>query len=140
MSEVGQVHEEVLRAGELVAERTRRQSELAAQFQAEHGTLRRTLRIKEGAAVRDGFLQRIRRWYIEYRDVNGKFPDLPPEDEGGSKAIYDTPDVPAEPVTGTSAPTAVKKVRDVGIPHRYITNRFHLLLCFLRQGTRFPFD
>ena len=115
MPDSGKVNEETAKARQLMADTSRRQADLAAQFQAEHKALRQSLRMKEGAAVRDGFLQKIRRWYIDYRDLNGKFPDLPPDDEGGSKVIYETPSVaPAEPVAAAVSSAlsgAAKKVK-----------------------------
>lgn len=104
------MNEDVIRAEELMVKRKERQAELASQFQIEHESLRHNLRVKEGAAVRDGFLQRIRRWYIEYRDVNGKFPDLPGEEDGGSKNIYSTPIMPNETNLNNAAASSSKKV------------------------------
>ncbi len=87
--------------------RKQKQSELEAQYQIELATLRNRARDKDGAAIRESFLEQIRRWYIDHRELNGKFPDLPPEDEGGSKMIYTMPDGPAE----SPVPAVVKKVR-----------------------------
>lgn len=87
--------------------RTRRQLELEAQYQIEVANLRDLARHKEGAAIRETFLAQIRRWYIDHRETNGKFPDLPAEEEGGSKLIYSMTDGREE----SPVPAAVKKVR-----------------------------
>ena len=70
----------------------------------EFATLRDRQREKDGAAIRETFLEQIRTWYIEHREQTGKFPELPAEDEGGSKTIYS--DGPTE----TAVPVVVKKV------------------------------
>lgn len=87
--------------------RSLRQTELEAQYQIELATLRDRQRDKDGAAIRESFLEQIRRWYIDHHENSGKFPDLPAEDEGGSKIIYNMADRPVE----TPVPVAVKKVR-----------------------------
>jgi hypothetical protein len=33
-------------------------------------------------------ISQIRQWFLECRDVTGKFPDYPDEDEGGSTLIF----------------------------------------------------
>ncbi|KAI9564892.1 hypothetical protein GHT06_008633 [Daphnia sinensis] len=96
---------EITRAKELEAMRTLKQTELEAQYQIELATLRDRQRDKDGAAIRESFLEQIRRWYIDHREHSGKFPDLPAEDEGGSKLIYNMADRPVE----TPVPVVVKK-------------------------------
>jgi hypothetical protein len=98
---------EIIRAKELENLRTLRQSELEAQYQIELATLRDRQREKDGAAIRETFLEQIRTWYIDHREQNGKFPDLPAEEEGGSKIIYSMTDGPSE----TPVPVVVKKVK-----------------------------
>ena len=93
-----------------------KQSELEAQYQIELATLRDRARDKDGAAIREQFLEQIRRWYIDHREQNGKFPDLPPEDEGGSKMIYSMPDGPSE----SPVPAVVKKVCGLGSFHFFV--------------------
>lgn len=100
---------EITRAKELDAMRTLKQTELEAQYQTELATLRDRQRDKDGAAIRESFLEQIRRWYIDHREHSGKFPDLPAEDEGGSKLIYNMADRPVE----TPVPVVVKKVRNL---------------------------
>ncbi len=97
---------EIIRAKELENLRTLRQSELEAQYQIELAALRDRQRDKDGAAIRESFLEQIRSWYIDHREQSGKFPDLPAEDEGGSKMIYSMNDGPSE----TPVPVVVKKV------------------------------
>ncbi len=97
---------EIIRAKELENLRTLRQSELEAQYQIELAALRDRQRDKDGAAIRESFLEQIRTWYIDHREQSGKFPDLPAEDEGGSKMIYSMNDGPSE----TPVPVVVKKV------------------------------
>ncbi|XP_046446993.1 dynein regulatory complex protein 11-like isoform X2 [Daphnia pulex] len=96
---------EIIRAKELENLRTLRQSELEAQYQIELAALRDRQRDKDGAAIRESFLEQIRTWYIDHREQSGKFPDLPAEDEGGSKMIYSMNDGPSE----TPVPVVVKK-------------------------------
>lgn len=97
---------EMIRSKELEVERKLKQSELEAQYQAELVTLRDRHRDKDGAAIKETFMAQIRRWYIDHREMNGKFPDLPPEEEGGSKIIYSMPDGPTE----SPIPAVVRKV------------------------------
>lgn len=119
------VNVDILKANELMVERTLRQKELADKFQAELQIFRANLKSKEGSAVRDGFLQKIRRWYNEYREVNGKFPDMPPEEEGGSILIYNTPIVPVEQA---QAAGAIKKV----IHNSFLRNASQMLISIAR--------
>lgn len=97
---------EIIRAKELEAMRSRKQSELEAQYKEALAKHRDRIRDKDGAAIRETFLSQIRRWYTEQHESNGKFPDLPAEEEGGSKIIYSKPDRPAE----IPVPVVVKKV------------------------------
>lgn len=118
-----QQSQEMSRAKELAVLRAQRQLELEMQYQVELKNSRERARIKEGAAVRENFLAEIRRWYIEYRDANGKFPDLPPEDEGGSKIIHTMPVAPAESPT----PGVVKKVYNTAMTSHYSTSGYSIL-------------
>ncbi len=97
---------EIIRAKELENLRAVRQLELEAQYQLELETLRDRQREKDGAAIRETFLEQIRNWYIDHREQSGKFPELPTEEEGGSKMIYSMTDGPSE----TPVPVVVKKV------------------------------
>ncbi|PIK45491.1 putative IQ and AAA domain-containing protein 1 [Apostichopus japonicus] len=45
--------------------------------------------------MKETMQDQIRQWFLECRDATGKFPDFPPEDEGGSALIFKEKD-PAE--------------------------------------------
>lgn len=53
------------------------------------------LRDVEGPDMKETMQDQIRQWFLECRDATGKFPDFPPEDEGGSALIFKEKD-PAE--------------------------------------------
>jgi hypothetical protein len=48
--------------------------------------------------MKERFLNTIRRWYIDYHDLNGKFPEIPLEEEGGSKTILKLETTSAPPI------------------------------------------
>ena len=62
------------------------------------------IRSREGVAIKDRFLESIRRWYTDYREKNGKFPELPSEEEGGSKTIHTFLQVQQSPINQIEAP------------------------------------
>lgn len=89
---------EVIRAKDLEIARTLKQSELETKFNLELEILRERLRIREGPIMKERFLNTIRRWYIDYHDLNGKFPEIPLEEEGGSKTILKLETTSAPPI------------------------------------------
>jgi IQ and AAA domain-containing protein len=51
-------------------------------------TIKEKLRQSEGPDIKERMQNQIRQWFLECRDVTGKFPDYPDEDEGGSGMIF----------------------------------------------------
>jgi len=42
-------------------------------------------------------MDKIRQWFVAYREQNEAFPEYPEEDDGGSVFIFDPPPVVDEP-------------------------------------------
>ena len=61
--------------------------------------------------MKERFLHTIRRWYIDYRDINGKFPEMPQEEEGGSKVILKSEIAPPTALHIELPNPQIKKVR-----------------------------
>lgn len=57
-------------------------------FQQALITIKEKLRQSEGPDIKERMISQIRQWFLECRDVTGKFPDFPDEDEGGSSLIF----------------------------------------------------
>jgi hypothetical protein len=58
------------------------------EFQQALVSIKDKLRQTEGPDVKERMINQIRQWFLECRDVTGKFPDYPDEDEGGSALIF----------------------------------------------------
>lgn len=58
------------------------------EFQQGLVTIKEKLRQTEGPDIKERMISQIRQWFLECRDVTGKFPDYPDEDEGGSALIF----------------------------------------------------
>lgn len=51
-------------------------------------SIKEKIRQAEGPDMKERMISQIRQWFLECRDVTGKFPDYPDEDEGGSAMIF----------------------------------------------------
>lgn len=51
-------------------------------------SIKEKIRQAEGPDMKERMINQIRQWFLECRDVTGKFPDYPDEDEGGSAMIF----------------------------------------------------
>lgn len=51
-------------------------------------SIKEKIRQGEGPDMKERMISQIRQWFLECRDVTGKFPDYPDEDEGGSAMIF----------------------------------------------------
>ena len=68
--------------------RMKKRKQLEEEYQDQLKLVRRDLRKSDLAAVKkDQLLDTLRCWYLQQRHSNGKFPDIPPQDEGGSRAL-----------------------------------------------------
>ncbi|XP_075036492.1 dynein regulatory complex protein 11 isoform X1 [Mixophyes fleayi] len=67
-------------------------SELQEQYEADYQhalvQIKDTIRESEGLDIKETLKDQIRQWFIECRHATGKFPDLPEEEDGGSKVIF----------------------------------------------------
>ena len=81
-----------------------RQTETQVKYEQEFRKMLEQIRSREGVAIKDRFLESIRRWYTDYREKNGKFPELPSEEEGGSKTIHTFLQVQQSPINQIEAP------------------------------------
>lgn len=71
-------------------ESERRKIQWRHQSDYEHAlvSLKEDLRDKEGDEIEEEMKEEIREWFLTNRDDQGKFPDYPSDDEGGSNAIF----------------------------------------------------
>jgi hypothetical protein len=51
-------------------------------------SIKEKIRQSEGPDMKEQMISQIRQWFLECRDVTGKFPEYPDEDEGGSALIF----------------------------------------------------
>lgn len=51
-------------------------------------SIKEKIRQAEGPDMKERMISQIRQWFLECRDVTGKFPEYPDEDEGGSALIF----------------------------------------------------
>lgn len=51
-------------------------------------SIKEKIRQAEGPDMKERMISQIRQWFLECRDVTGKFPEYPDEDEGGSAMIF----------------------------------------------------
>lgn len=58
------------------------------EFQQALVSIKEKVRVSEGPDIKERMISQIRQWFLECRDVTGKFPDYPDEDEGGSALIF----------------------------------------------------
>ncbi|XP_028924517.1 dynein regulatory complex protein 11 [Ornithorhynchus anatinus] len=58
------------------------------EFQEALVSIKNNLRELEGPDIKESLQEQIRHWFIECRNITGKFPDYPDEDEGGSAVIF----------------------------------------------------
>jgi IQ and AAA domain-containing protein len=58
------------------------------QYQLALINIKDKLRQTEGPDIKERMMNQIRQWFLECRDITGKFPDYPDEDEGGSALIF----------------------------------------------------
>ena len=65
---------------------------MQAQFEADYGdalvTVKEEMRESEGEEIEDEMQSDIRKWFFAEREEQGKFPDYPSDDEGGSVAVF----------------------------------------------------
>ena len=60
-------------------------------------SIRRKIYDDEGVDMREQMMDKIRQWFVAFREQNEKFPDYPDEEDGGSVFIFDPPPVIEEP-------------------------------------------
>ena len=58
------------------------------EYQQALVSIKEKVRVSEGPDIKERMISQIRQWFLECRDVTGKFPDYPDEDEGGSALIF----------------------------------------------------
>ena len=64
------------------------QAQFAADYKEALVTVKEEMRESEGEEIEDEMQGEIRKWFFAERDDQGKFPDYPSDDEGGSVAIF----------------------------------------------------
>ena len=84
--------------------------------------LKEELRTKEGEEIEEEMKEQIRKWFFEDRDDQGKFPDYPSDDEGGSASIFHperlrsgTDGVGARPLTSPTSDSDEEGAREGGV-------------------------
>ncbi|XP_069790497.1 dynein regulatory complex protein 11-like isoform X2 [Narcine bancroftii] len=58
------------------------------EYQEALVTIKEQVRSVEGPDIQDTLQDQIRQWFIECRNITGKFPDYPDAEKGGSAAIF----------------------------------------------------
>lgn len=58
--------------------------------------IRRKIYDDEGVDMREQMMDKIRQWFVAFREQNESFPEYPDEDDGGSVFIFDPPPVVEE--------------------------------------------
>ncbi|KAM7537402.1 hypothetical protein Aperf_G00000069183 [Anoplocephala perfoliata] len=51
--------------------------------------LKEKIRLAEGSDMQEKMEEQIRQWFLECRDANGVFPDIPPPEKGGSRWLFE---------------------------------------------------
>ncbi|XP_074046229.1 dynein regulatory complex protein 11 [Macrotis lagotis] len=71
------------------------------EYQEALVTIKKNLKLLEGADIKESLQDQIRHWFIECRNMTGTFPDYPKEEEGGSAIIFSekTPQEVIEDIT-----------------------------------------
>ena len=64
------------------------QAQFAADYKEALVTVKEEMRESEGEEIEDEMQSEIRKWFFAGRDEQGKFPEYPSDDEGGSVAIF----------------------------------------------------
>ena len=62
--------------------------------------IRRKIYDDEGVDMREQMMDKIRQWFVAFREQNEAFPDYPDEEDGGSVFIFDPPPVEEEEEEG----------------------------------------
>ncbi|XP_030637612.1 dynein regulatory complex protein 11 [Chanos chanos] len=76
------------RAQQVEAIRRQKQEEHEAEYQQALVDIKETVRNVDGPEIRESLQEQIRQWFLECRDANGKFPDFPSVEDGGSASIF----------------------------------------------------
>eukprot|EP01135_Chromosphaera_perkinsii_P004720 Nk52_evm31s294 gene=Nk52_evmTU31s294 len=106
LSFIGMVHgskdklkEEVKKCVRTEKKRKTTQRQNALEYEQALITIKKKIEEVEGPDIKENMQDQIRQWFIDQRDLTGKFPDFPDEDAGGSKVIFDMINgvVPEEP-------------------------------------------
>ena len=68
--------------------RKKKRKQLEEEYQHQFQLVRSDLRKSDQMATKkEQLLDTLRCWYLQQRHSNGKFPDIPPQDEGGSRSL-----------------------------------------------------
>ena len=88
ISDAGGVSDAVVKNQKLAEMRMGRRKQLEEEYQHKYQLVRNDLRKSDLVAnKKEQLLDSLRCWYLEQRHSNGKFPDIPPQDEGGSRTL-----------------------------------------------------
>ena len=104
----------VLREIENMQRRKAVQAENIAEYDRALVTLKQKVKEEEGQDMRELIQDRINEWFVENRDpATGDYPDLPDEEDGGSKEILNPP--PPPPEEPEVDPKAAKDAKDAKV-------------------------
>ncbi|XP_051874852.1 dynein regulatory complex protein 11 isoform X2 [Pristis pectinata] len=81
------------------------------EYQQALVTIKEQVRSVEGPDIQETLQEQIRQWFIECRNITGKFPDYPDEEKGGSAAIFASK-TPQEVLQELAAQEEKKKQKD----------------------------
>ncbi|XP_054846965.1 IQ and AAA domain-containing protein 1-like [Eublepharis macularius] len=68
--------------------RRMRQADYEAEYQHALDSIRDAVYEVEGPSMREELKQQLRQWFIECRDLTGRFPDFPEAEIGGSSVLF----------------------------------------------------
>ncbi|XP_072115701.1 dynein regulatory complex protein 11 isoform X2 [Mobula birostris] len=81
------------------------------EYQQALVTIKEQVRSVEGPDIQETLQEQIRQWFIECRNITGKFPDYPDAEQGGSAAVFASK-TPQEVLQELAAQEGKKKEKD----------------------------
>ncbi|KAG7297756.1 hypothetical protein JYU34_018480, partial [Plutella xylostella] len=80
--------EAIIKADEVKEYRRNLQAERKREFEEALSSIEKILKCQHDARINEQIGDELRRWIWEYYERTGKLPELPPEESGGSRAMF----------------------------------------------------
>ncbi|XP_069360695.1 IQ and AAA domain-containing protein 1-like [Maniola hyperantus] len=100
--------QEIKKAEEVKDFRRKVQKEYEQEYQESLEKIEEQLRAQHGVKINERIGDELRRWISEYFERTGKFPDLPSEDSGGSRAMFSRQGTGMDSELSKSSPVSSK--------------------------------